>query len=420
MNENVEKDFRNSIASKIYAFSLLVFLVGVYLCPEYIKLFSVAYVLFAFAYAILSKVRFVVLAPSFFCWIFFCILGLLFCNIYGIGDFFESIEFVVAILIGLLSQIFYADKKTRRGLLAAIFGVTVIAIIGCVLQLVAPGFLMKFNAITLGEAKYKTFYEFYTYGLLTGFSYQTGVTGFYLGILSGFALCELLFNKKSGKIRKLIFFGLFIVGYVFILLTAKRSVLLVVLALTFLFVCYANRNHWKRIAILTSCMAVGVVLLLCFTEVGRSLIERTLGSSPTSGRDVIYAQLLELIWDKPIFGQGFGSTLALIEGYTNGHNIYLQVLSENGIVGFLLIGLAFVYNFIISLKVLRRADDDDKKTVMICIYLQIYFLALGMFANPLYDVYPLIVYMVSVGIIQHMYCDIRRQSSKRLPVDKSV
>ena len=245
---------------------------------------------------------------------------------------------------------------------------------------------------------------------MVGFSYQTGVTGYYLGIFSGFVLCDLLFNKNNGKIKKTFLFALFIVSYVFILLTAKRSVLLLVAGLMYLLLCYYYKKHLFKIIGLTLCIAVGLLVLLNFTEMGRDLLERSFGSGALSGRDRIYSQLWDLIKQKPILGHGFGSTLSLIKDFTNGHNIYLQVFSENGIVGLILLLSILIINLRASLFVLKRCSAEDKRNVVICIYLQLFFILMGLIGNPLYDVYPLIIYMVAAGIIQSFYHDIKIES----------
>lgn len=408
VGSTIDKD-KEKIKINAYGVILFSFLAGLYLVPEYIKLISIAFTFLLLAIAILNVSDKYRIRVTFFLWAAFILIGLIVCIIEGVADISDALEFIISILIGLLTQLLYVKSRTRNALVAAIGAVSVVAVIGCVLQLVAPGILFKINAITLGEEKYKLFYDFQSWGRLVGFSYQTGVTGYYLGIFSGFVLCNLLFNKSNGKIKKFLLFASFIVSYVFILLTAKRSVLLLVAGLTYLILCYYYKKHFLKIVGLTICIAVGLLILLNFTEMGRDLLERSFGSGALSGRDKIYSQLWVLIKERPILGHGFGSTLNLIKDFTNGHNIYLQVFSENGIVGLILLLTVLIINLRASLFVLKRCSAEDKRNVVICIYLQLFFILMGVIGNPLYDVYPLIIYMVAAGIIQNFYHDIKRK-----------
>lgn len=409
-NRDMDRDrSKESYKAKFYGFILFSFFAGLYLVPEYIKLISIAFTCLLLVSVLFNATEKHRISPTFFLWSAFCVLGLLVFAIYGVGNFSDSLEFVISILIGLLAQLFFITPKTRNTLLIAIGAVSVVAVIGCVLQIIVPELLMKINAITLGADKYKLFYDFYSWGRLVGFSYQTGVTGYYLGIFSGFVLCDLLFNKNNGKLKKLILLVSFVVSYVFILFTAKRSVLLLVAGLTYLFLCYYYKKHLLKIVGFTICIAVGVVSLLMFTEMGRDLLERTVGSGALSGRDKIYSQLWVLIKEKPILGHGFGSTLALIKDFTNGHNIYLQVLSENGILGLLLLVSILIFNLRCSFILMKRVQDKEKRIVAVCIYLQCFFILMGLIGNPLYDVYPLIIYMVAAGITQSMYYESRKK-----------
>lgn len=401
-------------ASFIYAFSALFFLTATYLCPELIRAHAVVYVVLMVIYAIFNRTNRQNVTPIVYFWLLFSILGLVFSVIYGKADIVDSLEFVFSILMGLIMHVVYSDNKLKNNLLSAVFFVSVVALIGCVLQLITPDLLAGINQITLGSEKFAMFHNFLNWNYLVGFSYQTGATSYYLGIFAGFILCELLLNKNNDKLKNFILFALFIISYIFIFLTQKRAALLIVAILAFLLICYRFRKNFLKIFFLFVLVAVGMALLFCFTETGRALIDRTFGSNPTSSRNLIYAQLISFIKEKPIFGHGFGNTLAQIDGFTNGHNIYLQVLSENGIVGFSIFTVILLYNLLISYRLFKMGNEDNRKTIAVCIYVQLYFIGLGMIGNPLYDVFPFLIYMIATGIVQQVYLDIYSKVSERL------
>src|SRR5690625_5707301 len=76
-----------------------------------------------------------------------------------------------------------------------------------------------------------------------------------------------------------------------------------------------------------------------------SLIGRE--SNTLSGREIAWSALLEQIKETPYFGIGYRiSTEAVLEGkleidVSNSHNLYLSILSEVGVLGFLL--FAYIY-----------------------------------------------------------------------------
>ncbi|MBQ8393582.1 MAG: O-antigen ligase family protein [Clostridia bacterium] len=392
---------KQSVNLNIYAFCTFIYLAGIYLVPEYIKYFSLFYIGIVVTSAILKGNTNITSTPTVYLWILYIALGLIFSLVYGIANMDDSFEHIVALAIGFIVQNVYYNKETQKKILNAIFYVSVIAFIGCVIQLVIPGLLIKILPYTLGPTKFSYFYNnFFQYGFLVGFSYQTGVTGYYLGIFSGYLLCNGLFNKRLSTFKKLLCYLFFAMGYVFILLAGKRGEMLVVLMLTLILVFMKYRHKIANIVLITLVLLVGVFILLNFTEMGQDLLERTFTSDPTTGRSRIYKMLMEAFSERPIFGNGFTSTLSIVVGFTNGHNIYLQVLTENGIVGLTILLIIFICNLVEVIKALKKSNDTNFIPIIFCLYLQIHFLILGMFGNPLYDVYPLIAYMISVGVIQ--------------------
>lgn len=398
LNKSRMNDNWISVGTNVYVFSLFFFLAGLYLMPEYIKTFAGVYVL-ALLFCMVCTMR-IEIALTNCAWSLFAGLGLLACMIHNSGNLMDAVEFVASILIGVMFLSVCISQKARINALYAVFSVGMVVLLGCVLQLVAPELLVAINRVTLGESKFAIFSDFYSWGGMVGFSYQTGVTGYYLGVLIGFVVCLLLFDEHLRRLKKCVLTIAYCGIVMLILLTLKRSVLLLVAVLTYAFLCYKNRKNLRKIVGMSGLFVLLVVILLCCTDAGKALIKRTLGSNPLSGRSEIYAQMIELICEKPVFGHGFGSTLAYIQKFRNGHNIYLQVLMENGIVGFLVLGTVFAYNFALTYRTLKKHGPGERCSVVISLYIQLYFLGIGFFGNPLYDVFPLITYMVAVGVVQ--------------------
>lgn len=119
---------------------------------------------------------------------------------------------------------------------------------------------------------------------------------------------------------------------------------------------YLNYSYLKnnfgaaalRVLLISVCFAFGAYLLVSpeFIKDIFSLIGRE--SSSLSGREVAWATLFEQITKKPYLGIGYKiSTEAILEdnfiNVSNSHNLYLSILSEVGLVGFLLFAYIYIY-----------------------------------------------------------------------------
>jgi O-antigen ligase len=76
-----------------------------------------------------------------------------------------------------------------------------------------------------------------------------------------------------------------------------------------------------------------------------------------SGRDVIWARCLEQFRQSPIFGHGIGATALVRSYFSLPHNVYLRLLVEGGVVGFLLYGAAIL---LWGRRLLARIDPGER------------------------------------------------------------
>ena len=149
--------------SKFFSICVFILLAGIYLFPEKIKIISIVYIilmlLFVLTHTKTMKINYAPLVP----WIFFVIIGLLTTMLCGVGAITDAVEFIISIAIGMIVQSIYVKNDSKKGVLIAVFAVSVIAFLGCFLQLFAPSLLLKFNSFSLGAEKYETFMTFYSY-----------------------------------------------------------------------------------------------------------------------------------------------------------------------------------------------------------------------------------------------------------------
>lgn len=236
-------------------------------------------------------------------------------------------------------------------------------------------------------------------------SFYTGIfpdrapAAFFSCILIGLSLIKII-NDRSIFKNKIIILE-FLIGLFSLLLIAKRGLFLG--TLISIFIVYFVNNKAKNKSIIGTIISE-VILMLIFTLflISNSSAETILNSffyndNVLTGRLDIYSFMIPLFKNHPILGIG--------TGYINhalgigGHNIYLNILTENGLVGFIPFIVSVIMILICSIKSVKEYIYDNNLTFknLYGLFIQILFIIYGFSGNPLYDNY--ILYMYFLGII---------------------
>jgi O-antigen ligase len=87
------------------------------------------------------------------------------------------------------------------------------------------------------------------------------------------------------------------------------------------------------------------------------------------------------------------------------HNVYLQLLAEVGILGFLIFIFIFLYSLIKTISLFRNIGnneihltDDYHYYLSFSLAMQVYFLVYCLSGNPLYDAQVFYPYVVACAI----------------------
>ena len=243
---------------------------------------------------------------------------------------------------------------------------------------------------------------------LTG-HYSTN--GIYLAFGVGAALAiYLAYNKGIWRKISLI---CFILGVGALLLIGKRAHLVFSLGSCFLIYWIANnRNQSRRIMKVFGMIIIGAVILVVvvnqipgLSNTFERFVETASSGDFFMARGTFYVEAIEQFKANPIFGVGWRTMMSEVIG-CDVHNIYLQLLAENGLLGFLLYVCMLVYGIVISSKEFNWASKNRDKISADCYALlafatfYIYFFVIyGMTGNPLYDEQTYYVFMISYGSI---------------------
>lgn len=163
-----------------------------------------------------------------------------------------------------------------------------------------------------------------------------GLTSF---LLVGLSINMYLLNKN----KLYIIYG--VLFFYMMYLSNTRSSMLALFLVVFTYFFYKlmsiNKFTWR----LSICLIIMSIIFITYIYPSidqlsgfsrwNSIIYEFTGKTIYSGRNMIWRQSMEYILERPLFGYGTGVQLADISNVeVSTHNLYIQVLLQNGIVGF--------------------------------------------------------------------------------------
>ena len=258
--------------------------------------------------------------------------------------------------------------------------------------------------------------------------YMPGLTNHYStnAMLISTGLCIEISKYLGGveftKRNKLII----ILHIVALLLTGKRGHI-VFLLLAFLITYYfykSDKNIIKRffivIGVIILILIVGSIAIKIFPDLGafiyrfQAKIEQ---GDITASRTRFWDLALELFSKHPILGIGweqfqyYSETILNYKAHT--HNVFLQLLCETGIVGFIIYLGWFMYSLYITIKTYKYSIENKLKEniglLSFSMLIQIFFLLYCITGNPLYDAEMYIPYFIGCSIGIYYYNKVKRK-----------
>lgn len=216
-----------------------------------------------------------------------------------------------------------------------------------------------------------------------------------------------------------------------LILTTKRGVLIFsIAALMGGYVLCQRRNKLSRTFKVLGIFIIILTLFLILAPIIPSfaaVLDRfsTMGSDGSSAERLLLWNLaISKFKSSPIFGIGFWGfkyaysseiystlTTTSTNAYLNAHNVYLQVLCEMGIIGFLVYIVCVVSTLVITIKNINYFNEsDDKRALLLSLSLQIFVLLYNFTGNCLYDV--VFVFQAIATAVTYRYLYFRITSIK--------
>lgn len=237
---------------------------------------------------------------------------------------------------------------------------------------------------------------------LNGIFKDKEVLGFYLARLTPLSLGLLIFTIPKKKFTALFYSVFLFISFTVVFLTGDRSE--TALSIISCLIIFYSINEFKNTRLISSILLILLISIsLFFSSDLKQKYIYNLSDKIKDGHFISWkheAMLMSgynMFNQKPIFGHGskMFRVLCKDEKYmynipernvgeishgcsTHPHNIYLEILAENGIIGFSFIFFIFIY---FSIKIFRNiilvflnksvSHDSSKICFMICVYINL-------------------------------------------------
>src|SRR5699024_2768043 len=424
-NENQE-DTNIILLLAILIYSVGIFTSETFISSYNIKIIYIVATIFTFLiYYILSKRKITVYIVELMWLLFFLYFILHFMvqgNIKGIFIVDTLVFSTLVILLALMKlNIQYYKFALNIMLLFAI-----IHAFGSLLQFLNMELYSKVVLSRFSEIYQTEILRIYHNSSYTGFTRQSAyISGF---LVFGIAISFYMINHYKNKVLRtiviiclpLLLFSLFLGG-------KRAHLIFMVIAFLVTYLFSTNlRRFFLQIIKLTSILMlffISIITIYFFytpnptSQFGKIFIkfDNTIqgliaGEDVTRGRVYLYDYAIELFKDNPITGIGWRMFNELTFGFlssTSGshpHNIYIQLLTELGIVGFILFIIPVIYVVIKTIRLLMSSEKILnngglwKSALQFSLFTQIFFILYGFTGNLLTDHMYILIYVFAVSI----------------------
>lgn len=246
--------------------------------------------------------------------------------------------------------------------------------------------------------------------IATGLSHQIGYTVCYIVVSLG--VFVFLYYKDASILQKIVVLSFLVLG----LMLAKKRMHFAsgILCALVVYVLASKSRHKGRLIFsifLFLIIVLGIVIYLSDYIGEGSVMERysesldmeKSGESVSESRDVLRLYAFTMWQSNPIWGIGWNQFKYLTVFETSVHNVFLQLLCETGIFGFVCFLVPILYSLKKTFGILARYSklSETAPALSFSSFYQLFFFLYFFTGNPLYDYTYLIPYFVSVAITSY-------------------
>lgn len=261
--------------------------------------------------------------------------------------------------------------------------------------------------------------DLYQKGYAVGFSRHFSTTAIYHSVTLGIPVCVFVRKNNIGNKQKVLFAFLSVILYIGVLLTTKRAhSIFIPISAVFCYYAFSKEKSIGTKAKIVGGILLFLVVIYISIQIVPSLnnilirFERKIESGDvTSGRTDILQECKTLFIYNPIIGSGWGSfTYYTAYGVQNAHNVYAQLVAENGVllsIPFYVFIFGSIWHTIKAAHIAAKGIKQLSSSFQICLvyslYIQIFFVLYCFTGNPLYDFQFVLPYMLGCAIGENAY-----------------
>lgn len=315
---------------------------------------------------------------------------------------------IISFICGLLICLVYFRSNRLTDYMLAYMGTiyTFYAII-TILCRFSRSFYMNYVITLFPEQKSKLIF-WYNQGSMAGLTDHYSTNAMFLATGALLAYCTMTFTKKR------IHYIWFYLMAISLLLTGKRGHIIFIAMAIFLLYFFSTYGQkpitrlTKIIGVLLGVACIAVVLFNLVPSLGVFVQRFQSAEDISEGRFKLWILALYSFKKHPILGIGWKQYAPMISPMFSSsaifdtHNVYLQLLCETGIIGFLIYIVWFSIMYFIAIKMYRVAtlvgSNESKYYLGFSLAYQTFFLLYCFTGNPLYDKMTFVPYFISCGI----------------------
>ncbi len=227
-------------------------------------------------------------------------------------------------------------------------------------------------------------------------------------------------KEKLNKRQMRLAIACFAISFIAVILTSKRAHLLFGLIAILCVYYFSNPKKMKSRTFILALLGGISIPVILFLSTKIPLLNETISrfqdmddDSHLTNRFSLWEHALQMFKNKPLFGNGWMSfrydySIYFYNGqgtqgeYINAHNVYIQLLAEVGIVGFLIYMGIIIYLFYNVFYMIRKCQKNKDARLLLPLYFSaafmIFYVLYSFTGNCLYDnVQP--YFFVVCGII---------------------
>ena len=325
------------------------------------------------------------------CWLVMYILYLLISTLtWDLNS--EGIKYIIFfITINLIAWSMKCDTKWIKTIINMMTFCTLIHCIFIILHAIFPEVILQLDKSLLNSSAWKVIEMGTNNNYYSGITLGAASAGLFSTILVGIVICKIISNKKI-DFKNTIFLS---IGLIALLLSQKRAFLVAIIISSIVIIYVANKIKGKAAKLIKRFFVFAIISILLFGIASfipqtRNVINRFIDNdNMLSGRETMYEEMITWFKENMYFGIGPG-TAEQEFGY-GGHNIYLQMLAECGIVG---ASIYFIYLLKLcatNVKIAIKGKNADYR-ILFTIFMQTVLVIYGITGNPIYDYSYLVIF----------------------------